>query len=105
MKYRKRPIYIITDGHPVYKAKKVKKYIEDLKDKLTIFLLPPYAPDLNPDELVWNQMWHMGTSKNHWKKMSHLRSGWFLIYSPLKKTESWSSHSSEMIVYPLLRPS
>jgi transposase len=73
MKYRKRPIYIITDGHPVHKAKKVQKYIDDLKGKLSIFLLPPYAPDLNPDELVWNQMRHMGTSKKPLKENESLK--------------------------------
>ncbi|NRA66862.1 MAG: transposase [Pseudobacteriovorax sp.] len=24
-----------------------------LKGKLTIYFLPPYSPELNPDELVW----------------------------------------------------
>ena len=73
MKYRKRPVYIITDGHPVHKAKKVKQYVDDLNGKLSIFLLPPYAPDLNPDELVWNQMRHMGTSKKPLKKNESLK--------------------------------
>jgi hypothetical protein len=40
MKYRKRPVYIITDGHPVHKAKRVKKYINDLEGKLSVYILP-----------------------------------------------------------------
>ena len=65
MKYRKRPVILIMDGHPVHKANKVIEYIDSKNGKIRIFLLPPYAPDLNPGELVWNQMRHIGTSKNH----------------------------------------
>jgi len=52
LKNRKTPIILIVDGHPVHKSKKVMKYIESLEGKLEIVFLPPYAPDLNPDELV-----------------------------------------------------
>jgi len=73
MKYRKKPVFVIMDGHPVHKAKKVKAYVASLKGKLSLYLLPPYAPDINPDELVWNQMRHMGTSKKPLKKGESLK--------------------------------
>jgi transposase len=73
MKYKKQPVFIIMDGHPVHKSKKVQDYMESLDGKLHIFLLPPYAPDLNPDELVWNQMRHMGTSKKPLKQGESLK--------------------------------
>lgn len=73
MKYRKKPVIMIMDGHPVHKAKKVKEYVVSLGGKLNIYLLPPYAPDLNPDELVWNQMRHMGTSKKPLKEGESLK--------------------------------
>ena len=73
MRNRKRPMILIMDGHPVHKATKVMKYIDGKKAKLRIFLLPPYAPDLNPDELVWNQMRHIGTSKKPLKKGESLK--------------------------------
>lgn len=63
-KGRARPVILIVDGHPVHKSKKVTEYIESLEGKVQLVFLPPYAPDLNPDELVWNQMRNMGTSKN-----------------------------------------
>ena len=55
----RRPIFLILDGHPVHKSKQVKRYIEDTKGKLRLFILPPYSPHLNPDEWVWNWL------KNH----------------------------------------
>src|ERR1700757_1303505 len=48
-------IFLIVDGHPVHRAKKVKEFAENKTDgRLKIFYLPPYSPDLNPDEWVWN---------------------------------------------------
>ena len=50
-------IFLIVDGHPVHKAKKVREFAENKTDgRLKIFFLPPYSPDLNPDEWVWNNV-------------------------------------------------
>jgi len=65
---RKKAIYIITDGHPVHKIKKVKEFVSRLEGKLSIFILPPYAPDLNPDELVWNYIRQIGSAREPLKK-------------------------------------
>lgn len=56
---RRRPVFLIVDGHPAHRAKVVKQYIESLEGKLRLFFLPGYSPELNPDELVWNHV------KNH----------------------------------------
>jgi transposase len=45
-------VFLIVDGHPVHKAKMVSRFIETVKDRFQIFLLPPYSPELNPDERV-----------------------------------------------------
>jgi hypothetical protein len=37
-------------------SKETKAFVESLKGKLRLFYLPPYSPDLNPDELVWNHL-------------------------------------------------
>ena len=51
-----RPIYLIVDGHPIHKSKLVRDYVESLQGKLTLFFLPPYSPELNPDEQVWGNI-------------------------------------------------
>ena len=56
---RRKPVFLIVDGHPTHKAVMVRKYVETVADRLSLFLLPPYSPELNPDELVWNDL------KNH----------------------------------------
>lgn len=54
-----RPIFLIVDGHPVHRAAAVKKFVASLEGRLRLFFLPPYSPELNPDEHVWNDL------KNH----------------------------------------
>ena len=52
----KRKIFLIVDGGPAHRAKKTKAFVESLQGKLQLFLLPPYSPDRNPDELVWKHV-------------------------------------------------
>jgi transposase len=53
-----RTIFLIVDGHPAHKAKSVIKFIESepVKKRFRLFYLPPYSPELNPDERVWNDL-------------------------------------------------
>lgn len=57
------PVFLIVDGHPIHKAVKTRKFVESLGDQLKLFFLPGYSPDLNPDELVWNNLKNQGTGK------------------------------------------
>lgn len=61
---RRRPVYLIVDGHPAHRAKVVKKYVESLDGRLQLFFLPPYSPELNPDELVWNDVKNNGVGRS-----------------------------------------
>ena len=49
-------ITLIVDGHPSHKQKQVKAFIENTQGRLKLYFLPPYSPELNPDELVWQQV-------------------------------------------------
>lgn len=64
MQGRRRPVYLIVDGHPAHRAKLVKNYIESLGGRLKLFFLPPYSPELNPDELVWNDVKNNGVARS-----------------------------------------
>jgi transposase len=48
-----RKIFLMVDGHPSHKAKVVKRFVEANADRIELFFLPPYSPELNPDELAW----------------------------------------------------
>ncbi len=47
-----KKIFLVLDNLKVHKALKVKEWREKHKDKIEFFFLPPYSPELNPDELV-----------------------------------------------------
>ena len=48
----KREIWIYLDNGPVHKSKLVKLWLS-LHPKVKLRWMPPYSPDLNPQELVW----------------------------------------------------
>lgn len=48
----KRMIFLIVDGHPTHKAKVVQKFVARESKRLRLYFLPPYSPELNPDEYV-----------------------------------------------------
>lgn len=58
-----RPVFLIVDGHPSHRARKVSEYVRGKKGKLRLFFLPAYSPELNPDELVWNHLKNNGIGK------------------------------------------
>jgi transposase len=45
-----RYVLLIIDQHPVHIAAKVKKWLKKHEDRIQVFYLPSYSPDLNPDE-------------------------------------------------------
>jgi transposase len=48
----RRNVVLIVDGHPVHKAKVVRAWLKEHAHRIRMFLLPGYAPELNPDELL-----------------------------------------------------
>ncbi len=45
-------IFLILDNLRVHHAKILKGWLEENKDKIELFYLPSYSPELNPDELL-----------------------------------------------------
>jgi transposase len=64
MQGRRRPVFLIVDGHPAHRAKLVQHYVESTNGKLQLYPLPPYSPELNPDELVWNDVKNNGVARS-----------------------------------------
>jgi transposase len=48
----KHKVFLIVDGHPVHHATKIKNWIQKNTDQICLFFLPGYSPELNPDELL-----------------------------------------------------
>lgn len=47
-----RRVFVILDNLNVHKAVKVRTWVEAHCDAIELFYLPPYAPELNPDEYL-----------------------------------------------------
>ena len=52
----KKKIFLILDNLRVHHSKKVQKWVKKHKKKISLFFLPPYAPQYNPDEYLNNDL-------------------------------------------------
>jgi len=52
LKQMERKVFLIVDGHPVHRGRLVKKFVAERKDQIQLFHLPAYSPELNPDEML-----------------------------------------------------
>jgi transposase len=71
----RRHLVVIMDQARPHTSKKTKDFIKKSK-RLHVFYLPPYSPDFNPDEVVWNHLKHQemkshkAQTKKELKKLS-----------------------------------
>ncbi len=48
----RKKVFLVVDGHPVHKARSVTRWLDEHREQIRIFFLPSYSPELNPDELL-----------------------------------------------------
>jgi len=73
MRGRNRGVFLVVDGHPSHRAKSVAEYVRSTRGRLELHFLPPYAPDLNPDEFVWQHAKRQGAAKRPLKKNESIK--------------------------------
>jgi transposase len=67
-------LLVIWDGSPIHRGQKVKAYLaEGAAKQVQVERLPAYAPDLNPDEGVWNQLKYVELRNVCCLNLIHLR--------------------------------
>lgn len=52
------PVYLVMDNHSIHRSRKLREFAEQSHGRLRLFYLPPYSPELNPDEWVWKNVKH-----------------------------------------------
>ena len=52
MRQCEQKVFLIVDGHPVHRSRAVRQWLERHADRVRLFFLPAYSPELNPDELL-----------------------------------------------------
>jgi transposase len=73
MRHRAKPVHLVVDGLPAHKTALVKAYVASTRGMLTLHFLPGYAPELNPDELVWSHMKRTGVARAPLRRGEKLR--------------------------------
>ncbi|MDR2637480.1 MAG: IS630 family transposase [Zoogloeaceae bacterium] len=68
MYQREKPLRLVLDNLPAHKTAAVKDYVSSTNGKLTLHFLPGYAPELNPDELVWSHVKRTGAARRPLQK-------------------------------------
>ncbi len=48
----RKKVFLVVDGHPVHKARSVTRWLDEHREQIRVFFLPSYSPELNPDELL-----------------------------------------------------
>ena len=51
-----RKVFLIVDSHPVHRSRAVARWVAERMDKIELFFLPGYSPELNPDEMLNNDV-------------------------------------------------
>jgi transposase len=52
IKYKQQKVFLVADGHSAHKTKTIKAWLEENKNRIELFFLPPYSPELNAQEYV-----------------------------------------------------
>ena len=81
---RERPLILIVDRASFHLSKKVRDFVRAHRTKLRIYFLPPYSPELNPDEQVWNDIKDKNLGKKAIKDKIELKRK---AYSALRKLQ------------------
>jgi transposase len=53
---RQRPLILLLDRARFHGSKAVRAWVRQHRKQLQIYFLPRHAPELNPDEQVWNEI-------------------------------------------------
>ena len=62
----KKKVFLVLDNLRVHYAKLVQAWVEEHKDQIELFYLPPYSPEYNPDELLNSDIKrNAGTKQSH----------------------------------------
>jgi transposase len=87
VKDSRRKVFLVLDNLKVHHGKLVAAYVENNKDKIEVFYLPPYTPERNPDEYLNGNPKREIAKRGHSKDMKELRSKTNEIMRKFQKSE------------------
>jgi transposase len=85
MRKIKGKLLVIWDGAPIHRAKIIKAFLaQGAAKRLHLERLPGYAPELNPQEEVWNLLKRRELKNVCCQSLSHLRGALLLAKARLR---------------------
>jgi transposase len=98
------PVYLIVDGHPTHKAEATKAFVASTNGRLTLYTLPAYSPQLNPDEWVWKNVKHDRIGRSSVTSADDLKAKAIAALRRLQKLPGLAAHSSPTLTFAISPP-
>ena len=93
-----KKIFLILDNLKVHHSKIVKEWITNRTNKIELFFLPSYSPEINPDEYLNNDLKSgiglKSTPKNQKQMKSNVKSHMIFLQKNPKKVKRFFHHNS-----------
>lgn len=99
-RHKSRKIIVVEDNAKPHIAKEVTKFIESQKRRLAVYYLPPYSPDLNPDEHVWAYLKAVKLKVHQAKSMKEFKP---LVLSKMKSIQMTKGLVNSFFYGPLFQ--
>ena len=68
-----RKVFLIIDRHPVHSAAAVARWLDKHEEQIRMFFLPGYSPELNPDELLNNDVKTNAVGRKRARNLAELK--------------------------------
>lgn len=70
---KKKKILLVLDNARYHHAKIIQPWLEEMKDLIELFFLPPYSPDLNAIEMLWRKTRRAVTHNRFFESLDNLK--------------------------------
>ena len=75
-----KKILLVLDNARYHHAKKLNDYIESIKDRLELFFLPAYSPEINAIEMLWKKTRRAVTHNRYFISLKEMSDELFLFW-------------------------
>lgn len=100
IRHSTKKVFLILDGHPCHKAKKVKAWLAERTDQIELYFLPGYSPHLNPDEYLNQDVKQTVFKRERPEDVEHMKS---LLSSALRTRQKRPAHIANLFRHPDVR--
>ncbi len=82
---RKHRVYLIQDNASYHKKPEVYEWFKENRQRLEVFLLPPYSPEFNCVEQVWRYTRKQATHNRYFDTVEELCQALFATFDDIQR--------------------